>query len=492
MLYGNGAPHCDDNSYLAHALALSEFEFPHYKRQAFVNGEPPMHSIGPGLLALPFVALGNFADRLSQPDPPPTRNYDSIRTKWATFGFFVASVFYFWLACALLFDAARRVMTERAASWSVILLILLQGAALYAFRRPIFSHVYELLLQSAMVWLFVRWHCGSWLGPATVKGALLVGALAGLICLVRYNNVPIAAGWLLIFFWIGMPAKKIAWKHGLIAVAMVLLLVGAFKLVPTLMIGREKYAMAMDSFVRPFDLGFIFQRVIHILVGLDWGLVFTAPLLLLGLYFFTRLNDPMHHTLRRLMPFFLVNLYLVVMQGYHAAFYGYRLLIFSLLPLAVLPLGRFLDEQFTSRRRWPLVAIGFLAILPTVSMLFFEGNATTLTLKIERIEYPGFAFSDWDNKNYQREVWATVAKPKDAALVLAKGGPAYIVYQAGESFGKRDRLPAELRARYANAGGKLFAQTLFIWLLPWILLWLWGRFAKDPPPLVVLGVRSPT
>lgn len=52
MLYGNGAPLCDDNSYLAHALALSELDFPDYSRQVFVNGEAPMHSIGPGLSTL--------------------------------------------------------------------------------------------------------------------------------------------------------------------------------------------------------------------------------------------------------------------------------------------------------------------------------------------------------------------------------------------------------------------------------------------------------
>lgn len=492
MLYGNGQPQCDDNSYLAHALALSEFEFPSYTRQAFVNGETPMHSIGPGLLALPFVALGNVADRVLQADPAPVRNYDTVRQQWATYGFFIASVFYFWLACALLFESARCVTTDRAASWSVILLILLQGAALYAFRRPIFSHVYELLLQSAMLWLLVRWHANGWRGPETIRGALIVGALSGLICLVRYNNAPIAAGWLLIFFWLGRSDKKIAWKHGVIAVAMVLLLVGAFKLVPTLLQGREKYAVAMDSFFRPIDPGYIVQRLLHILMGLDWGLVFTAPFLLIGLYFFIRANDSIHLALRWLLPFVAVNLYLVVMQGYHAAFYGYRLLLFSLLPLLVLAFARFLDRQFASRRQAPLVALGFLAILPATSMLFFEGNATTLTLQFQRHDYPGYSFTDWDNQSYQLEVWQTLAKPKDAALVVAKGGPAYIAFQVADLSGKRDRLPFELQVRYTGVGAKLFGQTLFIWLLPWILLWIWLRFVQGPPAPLVLGVPSPT
>lgn len=475
MLYGNGTPGCDDNSYLAHALAIGEFEFPNYTRQAFVNGEIPMHSIGPGLLAAPFVGVANLVDRLQSTGTAEVRTYDSIRTKWAPFGFFVATVFYFWVACALLFDSAQRVMTERAASWSVILIVLLQGAALYAFRRPIFSHVYELLLQSAMVWLFVRWHAGAWRGPITLQGAMLLGTLAGLICLVRYNNVPLAAGWLLVFFWVGREEKKIAWRHGLIALAVILALITVFKLVPTLLLGREKYAIATESFIRPFDVSFIAGRLVQIFVGVDWGLVFTAPFLIVGLVFFGRSKDPIQKSLLWMLPMFAVNLYLVIMQGYQAAYYGYRLLIFSLMPLAVIPFGCFLDSLLAVRRRGVLCALAIVAILPTASMLFFEGNGTTLTLQVQRFEYPNYSFSDWDNKTYQLEVWKTLANPKEAAVVLAKGGPAFVAYAGATSFGKQDGLPQELQTRYAGAGSKLIAQTLAIWLLPWVLFWIWKR-----------------
>jgi len=46
----------DDYSYFAHASSLVFGQFPSYEKEFFVAGDTsPLHSIGPGLMAAPFV-----------------------------------------------------------------------------------------------------------------------------------------------------------------------------------------------------------------------------------------------------------------------------------------------------------------------------------------------------------------------------------------------------------------------------------------------------
>jgi hypothetical protein len=147
----------DDDSYFAHASSLAFGNFPSYEKEYFVtSGASPMHSIGSGLMAAPFVFIFSLADRAAGSDIIYERTMENIRESWSLFGFVFASSFYFWLACFLLYKGLRYYFHQSEASLAVILMVLCQGIPLFAFRRPVFSHIYEFFLQSLLVFALLR------------------------------------------------------------------------------------------------------------------------------------------------------------------------------------------------------------------------------------------------------------------------------------------------------------------------------------------------
>ena len=140
-------PDGDDKSYMAHATSLVFFQFPSYANEAFdVGNGVPLHSIGSSLLASPFVFFTSLIDRIAGNEIVIRRTFSNIEKSWTAFGFVLATIFYLWMTCLLLYEGLRFYFRPRIASLTVILAVLAQGIPLFAFRRPVFSHMYELSL----------------------------------------------------------------------------------------------------------------------------------------------------------------------------------------------------------------------------------------------------------------------------------------------------------------------------------------------------------
>ena len=104
----------DDYSYFAHATAIAYGQFPSYEKEYFIHGEGrPLHSIGSGIMAAPFVFTFSFIDRLQGSSIVEKRTADNIRQSWSLFGFVIASCTYFWLGCWLLFRTGTRFFDAR-------------------------------------------------------------------------------------------------------------------------------------------------------------------------------------------------------------------------------------------------------------------------------------------------------------------------------------------------------------------------------------------
>ena len=147
----------DDYDYFAQASSVSFGQFPAYKNEYFTTlKEGPLGSIGSGLLAAPFVFAFSWVDRAEHSTIVEKRTAENIPGSWSQFGFMFASVFYFSLACMLLYCAVSWVVPPGFTAWAVILMVVCQGLPLFAVRRPIVSHTSEFFLQSLFVYLFIR------------------------------------------------------------------------------------------------------------------------------------------------------------------------------------------------------------------------------------------------------------------------------------------------------------------------------------------------
>ena len=464
--YGSMYPD-DDFDYFAHASSLAFGQFPSYQKEYLMdktNG--PLRAIGPGLLAAPFVFAFSWLDRIHGSDIIEKRTSQNVQTSWAVFGFIFATAFYFCLSCMMLYLATRSIVGPTLAAWALILMIICQGMPLYAYRRPVFSHVPEFFLQSIFVYLLVKNEITSgqlmkkwWAYP-------LLGAVAGLIILTRYNNILFAIVWPLVFIpqeinqrinWINI-SRRVLQIYFPMAVLILI-----FKIWPENYNHYSTYPFKLNEFLTvnaPWQE--IARRFWDVLFGLDWGLLFTAPFLLLGIWGLIYLNVPWRWKYLLVSLPILVNFYIINITGYQGSFYGYRYLIASAFPLFVLPLAfllKWFDRKIGS---WWKCGAVILAFFPIMSMWCWEANPSLSTQLIPVF----FGKTEWSNATYQISVWKTALDLKALGGIIHSGGIFYwqYLYDAIRSLsGPKVYPPFQL---------KTLTQVLLIYSLPFVMAWI--------------------
>jgi hypothetical protein len=315
-----------------------------------------------------------------------------------------------------------------------------------------------------------------------------IGALAALIYLTRYNDLPLAlvliGGTLVLPIQkaidLRAPAQRVA-----LALASATPLIYVFKLLaaPPKSATYDFFAKyLLTTLTQP---GFLWEHFVYMLFGANWGLLYSAPFLLLALLGWARLRGVRLWISLLLLCGVLSNLYIAVAMGTAASFYGYRYLLFTFIPALMLPLGAFLESYLkpgltTAHRRVRLAALGLTSLLPLLSMLLFQGNGTTLTLSYIPVKGAVGQGMDFDNATYQIEVWRTVfLAPKEFVVALLKGVPAYLGYLAWILTAHSARLPAALLEKYPTFESRVLFQTLLLLALPYGLYLSARRYLKS-------------
>lgn len=482
----------DDDSYMAHATSLVFFEFPSYEKEYFTAGKGiPLHSIGPALLASPFVFSASIIDRISGNEIISRRVPSTINKSWTAFGFFIASIFYLWLTCLLLYKGLTFYFSSEIASLAVILTVLSEGVPLFALRRPVFSHIYEIFIQSVFLFLLLRLirHGGYVLSQkkqSDLIEAVSIGLLAGLISLVRINNVFLSLAWPVILFLFYYPrvssiriVKMIVISYlsmaGLIFIFMIwpiLSLHNISQYVGYTNIGYVKNLLMLH------DPVFYIKRLGLLLCGIDWGLIFTSPYILLGFAALMVLKkDKVCSALKYLLIPLTVNLYLTLACGEQGGWYGYRYLVFSLIPVIIYPMA-YLISLSKDKNLFFYYVIILISVFPVLSMLSFESNNTNLTLEI--IDQ-GFGVNDWGNNSYQLEIYKTIiTSPIHYLAGILKGGPLYFVYLVSTFFGFKQYLPGIIYEKYTAFEPVTFIKTAAVYLFPFIMLFFYKLFTEKP------------
>lgn len=473
LLYPN-----DDFDYFAHATSLTFGQFPSYKNEYIMRGTSnPLEAIGPGIIATPFVFAFSLLDRINGSDIVKKRTIENVPRSWAVYGFIFASVFYFCLSCMLLYWAVSSLVGPSFAAWAIILMVICQGMPIYACRRPVFSHVSEFFLQSIFVYLFTKNEIdgGKWIKQWW--SFVLLGSGAALILLTRYNNFLFAFMWPL--FFIGRrdkyKNKKDVLFQCLWVIAPFVSLVGLFLIWPLINNKYMPYENFLSYLSAKASIVGILNRIIHIFVGYDWGLIFTAPFLLLGIAGLGLLDIRIKKRFILACLPLLVNLYTIIFWS-GGGYYGYRYLIASALPLLVIPLAfllKWLEGKIGPWWKWGAV---FLALLPVMSMWCYEGNALVSTHVIPVF----FGKADWSNATYQIAVWQTVFNLEAFWKIIFLGGIQYCYYLFNVTkvlFGSRSYLPFEV---------KTLIQVFLIYSLPLVMAWVF----RDKSPTVDISPKK--
>lgn len=458
----------DDFSYFAHATAIVFGQYPSYEKEHFDNGkQSPLHSIGPGLMAAPFVWAFSLIDRLTGADIVNQRTADNIRHSWSMFGFVVSSSVYFWLGCWLIYLTAIKFCSARHTIIALVLMVLVQGIPIYVFRRPVFSHAYEFFLQAFMIYLFFKPKTDK---PPSLGYWLTVGFTLGLMPLVRYNNL-VASG----FWWLAIGLKHKVFTHlsrnkkifGAFFIFALILLV--FFVVPSVFNHYDGYQRKFRYFFRPWWLSVYPFRVWHVLFGAGWGLIFTGPFILFGIWQWLARPHPDKKYLWWCMIPMAVNFHLIVVSDGQGGYFGYRYFICSMIPLLVMPFAGWLkdmEEKYTRRIYW---LIGLVALFPLFSVLCFEGNNSTLTLDVIRL-HRGYGYS---NHTYQWEIWKMLfTQPVEWGIAVFKGGLLYWIYVVAQLTGMQHRLPEIVLQKYPEFRPDILVKVIVIYAIPFLLLYI--------------------
>jgi hypothetical protein len=466
----------DDESYFAHSSSIVFFQFPSYEKENWPDtGSYPPLSIGPGVMASPFVFIGSLIDRLEKSSISKERSADNIKDSWALFGFVLATLFYFYIGTIFLYSGLSYYFDEKTSFFTILFMIFFQYFPLYLFRRPVFSHIYEFALQSILIYILLRNYKTDFLEKAGKKIVIIIGFLAGMIFLVRYNNIIFTLIWPVVLFCIeeGKFNFKKNWPKLLISYSMSIVLIFIFKLIPSIyygdLFGQKNYIGIFNSRLAEINnFIFYFKRIFHIFFWFDWGLIFTAPFIFIGLFYLFKIKSKLKIPMILLFLPSLLNIYIAIKWGTQGGWYGYRYIVFSLLPVLVLPFALFINN--ISKKlgyRKILIILFAVAVFPVLSLLAFEGNGTNLTLDYIK-QY--FGIIGWGNNTFQLEIWKTLfTDPIDFLISIFKGGPLYFIYLMAHFFNFENHLPAVIISKYSEFKTAVLIKTLIIYIFPFLM-----------------------
>lgn len=433
----------DDSNYMAHATALAYGRFPDYSRENAPWG-PANHSIGPSLLAVPFVFAFSLADRFTGNSIVQARTIENIPGSWTGFGFVVASQVYFLIGIAMLLAVCVDLFPRAPAGFVVALSVAASGLPFYAFRRPVFTPAYEFFLVAAGIYLLSSALKRRPFTRRPVLFRLLSFAVAALLFLVRYNDIVFSLVLLAVLdeaahdqpetprFLSLSKAVLVEWTALALVVAMTALFVMWLK---TLGQGLWNPDVLIERLFRFREPKFYLHSLAHLLIGIDWGLIFSAPLILLGLRGVFLIGPER----RYFLPLFAalgVNFLIAISWGTQGSSYGHRYFVNAALPLATLGLVAWLERGrgAARTRRLKLMA---LSVFPICMLLAFE-NEPAFALKQGATPWG----SGWVNNTYALNVMKSLFVDQRTFFDAAFGYGGFSYFQGAWSRGGTGYGPA--------------------------------------------------
>ena len=457
LLYGG-----DDEGYFAHATSLTFFQFPDYSKEYFnVGGEYPMHSIGPGIMAYPFVFSFSLIDRLQNSPIVEKRDISNIIHSWTLFGFIISTMFYFYFGVVLLYKALNFCFEERISFFAILFMILFQFFPLYVFRRPVLSHIYEFFLQAVLIYILLKDSKTKFLDNIKWWLSVSIGITIGLVTLVRINNLFFSLLWPIVIFCFRDKFNFKKYYKSLITIYLTaLILILLFKLPLNIIYGYEAYFFSGLAGIFSFG-GFLFylKCLINMFIGLDWGLIFTAPFLVFSIFYsFIAKYNLKKQILIILIPV-IVNFY-AYFRGL-GGWYGYRIIFFSIAPILIIPFADFLQKSMKKiSPKLLLAGLSVISIYPILSMLSYEG-----IVKMTECYYSPIV-----RNYYHIDIWKVIfSNPKDYITSIIKGGPLFIIYLFSKVFDFFKSLPQIVQEKYTIFRLDVLIKTILLYIFPFIM-----------------------
>jgi hypothetical protein len=384
----------DDNSYYGYISSLVndfDLDFSNNKLVGIEEVSPVTgkiispHPIGTSILLMPFyIIIKPLVHLISWFTKTP---FDQ---RHPLFFVFMCSgvVLYLYLGGLLLYNSISFLFSKKAALFSVILCVFGSILPVYAFKRPIMTHVPEFFLISLLLSLIIKLSLkikSRDLVNIKYGQILLLGLINGGILITRWNDIHILffTVFFILFVKTDFGNKGYLWKNRLINLTIFLVVVGVIFFLTQCQ--AWKY-FGGSYFKLPYSLsnvrGSVFQtsilvhfkNILHIFIGLDWGILYTMFPVLVGLIWFLIYNPikiSKWEIVDRIVYFILFSIPFIIVLGWktQASYYGYRYLL-SLLPFCCVGIGSFVEYVLKKMSHNRILKIVFY--LSIVILLLFN------------------------------------------------------------------------------------------------------------------------
>ena len=336
----------------------------------------PFHPIGSGLLASPFVVLGNLLSKVL---------IDDGIISFVYFAYSLAPIFYLFFSIKLI-QATLRNLNIKYKNGLLLTMVFGTGISYYAFDRFSMSHVYELFSVALLAFLTSKLQ--SIKNPKTKnKFMFFIGFLIFVLLTIRWINYFLLLIPGLVFLFCNKPIRKIYsnlyFLLGCVSGA-ILFLAQSRYLYGIYSFNQSKIVLLVENsfeenFQRFFDLSQIGENLIFviksstiILFSKEFGVFFFAPVIFISLiiFFFLIYKKKFFECIFILSIYFFPLFSIIVVQN-TAFSYGFRYL-FVLIPVNLILYFKYLHQS--TFIRW---YVSTFSVLGIILYIFFETSQAT-------------------------------------------------------------------------------------------------------------------
>ena len=376
----------DDHDYYSHSETIAiDFDldysnqFKGNEKERYFNNNviAPRGFIGSGLLASPFLFVGNFLEQ--------SINTGSKIFNYKILFYSLSSIFYFFLSIYLIHISLKQLKIKINLNY-LFLLFMGSGMPYFVFERYSMTHVYEVFTISLVIYTVVKFYTND----SEINYFSLLIPLASILSIcVRWVNYHV----IFIPFIIKMLfRKKINNEYKLsnnylfylsyIASLSIFLFLnkaiyGVYTMNPALVYGNSS---KLSSFLNQeffIIIKTIFISMFKILFSTEFGIFWFSPILFIGLSFliYFIFTSKKYNILQYLLILFIYGIPFstVILWQSTASSYGFRYL-YSLIPIALLIYGKWgLDYENRLVTNYLL----YFSIFSSFSIIFFETSIQT-------------------------------------------------------------------------------------------------------------------